>query len=218
MFVMWLPPDSIAYSHLLGLYLGDGWIWSTGRTYGLRLALDAQYPQIVRGAVTSVEATELPRSVAVRDRSGAVIVTAYSRLWPQAFPQHGPGRKHQRLIVLEPWQREIVDAHPGEFVRGLIESERLPLRQPLLDAAAEWAGRRLRVRALLLLEPLRGHPRAVLRGVRPARRCLDAVQCAQHLGLPARERGAAGRARGAEALISACRSQTAAARRPRTRG
>jgi len=123
MFVMWLPPDSIAYSHLLGLYLGDGWIWSTGRTYGLRLALDAQYPQIVRGAVTSVEATELPRSVAVRDRSGAVIVTAYSRLWPQAFPQHGPGRKHQRLIVLEPWQREIVDAHPGEFVRGLIESD-----------------------------------------------------------------------------------------------
>jgi hypothetical protein len=27
----------------------------------------------------------------------------------RAFPQHGPGRKHERPIVLEPWQLEIVD-------------------------------------------------------------------------------------------------------------
>jgi hypothetical protein len=42
---------------------------------------------------------------------------------PRCSPQHGPGRKHERPIVLEPWQREIVDAYPREFLRGLIHSD-----------------------------------------------------------------------------------------------
>jgi hypothetical protein len=50
-------------------------------------------------------------------------VKAYSRHWPCLFPQHGPGRKHERSIVLERWQREIVDEFPEEFVRGLIHSD-----------------------------------------------------------------------------------------------
>jgi hypothetical protein len=43
--------------------------------------------------------------------------------WPEAFPQHGPGRKHERRIELADWQREIVDAFPHEFVRGLLHSD-----------------------------------------------------------------------------------------------
>ena len=39
------------------------------------------------------------------------------------FPQHGPGRKHERPIRLEPWQREIVEDHPAEFLRGLFHSD-----------------------------------------------------------------------------------------------
>ncbi len=39
------------------------------------------------------------------------------------FPQDGPGKKHERPIALEPWQQEIVDAHPWEFIRGLIHSD-----------------------------------------------------------------------------------------------
>ena len=35
----------------------------------------------------------------------------------------GPGPKHERPIVLAPWQREIVEAHPWPFVRGLIHSD-----------------------------------------------------------------------------------------------
>jgi hypothetical protein len=50
-------------------------------------------------------------------------VKVYSRHLPCLFPQHGPGRKHERRIVLEPWQRAVVDAHPGELVRGLIHSD-----------------------------------------------------------------------------------------------
>jgi hypothetical protein len=55
--------------------------------------------------------------------SACVRVVASSRRWPEAFPQHGPGRKHERPIVLVPWQREIVDAYPREFLRGLIHSD-----------------------------------------------------------------------------------------------
>ncbi len=43
--------------------------------------------------------------------------------WPEAFPQHGPGRKHNRKIDLAPWQREIVDRFPREFLRGLLHSD-----------------------------------------------------------------------------------------------
>jgi hypothetical protein len=39
------------------------------------------------------------------------------------FPQHGPGRKHERTIDLEPWQAAIVEQHPGRFLRGLFHSD-----------------------------------------------------------------------------------------------
>jgi hypothetical protein len=50
-------------------------------------------------------------------------VQSFGDAWLDAFPQHGAGRKHERPIVLEPWQREIVDRHPREFLRGLIHSD-----------------------------------------------------------------------------------------------
>jgi hypothetical protein len=43
--------------------------------------------------------------------------------WLTAFPQHGPGRKHARRIELVDWQREVVDAFPQEFVRGLLHCD-----------------------------------------------------------------------------------------------
>lgn len=43
--------------------------------------------------------------------------------WPCLFPQHGPGRKHERPIVLEPWQREIVERYPGALLKGLFHSD-----------------------------------------------------------------------------------------------
>jgi hypothetical protein len=55
--------------------------------------------------------------------SRVVLVQCGWKRWPEAFPQHGPGRKHERPIVLAPWQQEIVDAYPGPFVRGLIHSD-----------------------------------------------------------------------------------------------
>jgi hypothetical protein len=43
--------------------------------------------------------------------------------WPCLFPQHGAGRKHERPIVLEPWQRETIEADPRPFLRGLFRSD-----------------------------------------------------------------------------------------------
>jgi hypothetical protein len=40
---------------------------------------------------------------------GCVDVSMHPKHWPCLFPQHGPGRKHNRRIALEPWQRAIVD-------------------------------------------------------------------------------------------------------------
>jgi len=39
------------------------------------------------------------------------------------FPQHGPGRKHQRKIELEEWQDVILRKFPGDFPRGLFHSD-----------------------------------------------------------------------------------------------
>ncbi len=54
---------------------------------------------------------------------GAHNIKVYFKHLGCLFPQHGPGKKHERPIVLEPRQQEIVDAHPWEFVRGLIHSD-----------------------------------------------------------------------------------------------
>jgi len=51
------------------------------------------------------------------------ITKSYSTHWTCLFPQHGPGRKHTSTITLEDWQQEIVDDHPGPFLRGLIHSD-----------------------------------------------------------------------------------------------
>jgi hypothetical protein len=52
-----------------------------------------------------------------------VRIEACSKGWPEAFPQVGPGRKHTRKIELAPWQREIVDRHPEQFLSGLLHSD-----------------------------------------------------------------------------------------------
>ena len=54
---------------------------------------------------------------------GCVVVQSHWKHWPCLFPQHGPGRKHERPIVLEDWQRAVIEAHPGAFLRGLFHSD-----------------------------------------------------------------------------------------------
>lgn len=52
-----------------------------------------------------------------------VEVSAYWRSWPCLFPQHGPGKKHERPIVLAGWQQALAGRWPQELLRGLIHSD-----------------------------------------------------------------------------------------------
>jgi hypothetical protein len=119
-----LPRGS--YSYLLGMYLGDGCLARTGRGgYSLRIALDEAYPGIVnaaREAIAAVKGGPLPHT-ARHGRGACVVITSYWKVWPCLFPQHGPGRKHERRIELAPWQNEIVAAAPEAFLRALIHTD-----------------------------------------------------------------------------------------------
>ena len=115
--------DEVAYAYLLGLYLGDGCITrQPNGTFRLEIYQDARYPRLIEQAEAAMAAV-LPRRVSTRARPGSVAVGSYSNHWPCLFPQHGPGRKHERRIALEEWQRTIVALQPEQFVRGLVESD-----------------------------------------------------------------------------------------------
>jgi hypothetical protein len=116
-----LPPS---YTYLLGLYLGDGCIATHPRAYKLRITLDAAYPGIIAEAesamgqvlpVNKVNKTARPK--------GDVEVYSYSKTWPCLFPQHGPGKKHLRRIMLSEWQEVLVRKTPHLLLRGLIHSD-----------------------------------------------------------------------------------------------
>ncbi|MGH4027569.1 transcriptional regulator [Actinomycetota bacterium Odt1-20B] len=118
------PEDQVAYAYLLGLYLGDGCISSARRgVYFLRIACADAWPGLIDACVEAVQAVRPANKVFRVQRQGCQNVTCFSKHWPCLFPQHGPGKKHERAIALEPWQQEIVDAHPWEFIRGLIHSD-----------------------------------------------------------------------------------------------
>ncbi|MET9321325.1 transcriptional regulator [Streptomyces sp. NPDC003038] len=118
------PTDPAAYSYLLGLYLGDGCISPHPRGgHHLRIACADAYPGLIDLCRAAILAVRPHDKVYVLQRQGCVAVTSYGRHWTCLFPQHGPGKKHERRIVLYGWQQEIVDAHPWEFLRGLIHSD-----------------------------------------------------------------------------------------------
>jgi len=113
------------YAELLGLYLGDGCIASAGRTQRLRISLDARYPAVVARTEHLLRRC-LPanRVGAVRADGGATtVVSVYSSHLSCLFPQHGAGRKHERPIVLEPWQEDAIREAPGAFLRGCVHSD-----------------------------------------------------------------------------------------------
>ena len=116
--------DQPAYAYLLGQYLGDGCISEIHRNFRLRIACCDAYPNIMEECVAAIGAV-LPCVRVGRVQSvGCTEIYATSFHWPCLFPQHGPGRKHERPIVLEDWQVAIaLDGHPDRFVRGLIQSD-----------------------------------------------------------------------------------------------
>jgi hypothetical protein len=115
--------DHLAYAYLLGLYLGDGCLsWHRRDVYCLRISLDKKYPNIIAECARAM-AIVGRHAVARSPGKGCIVVNASWKHWPCVFPQHGPGRKHDRTIELLPWQRDITRRHPGLLLRGLIHSD-----------------------------------------------------------------------------------------------
>ncbi|MBR7838394.1 hypothetical protein KDL01_34310 [Actinospica durhamensis] len=117
-----------SYAYLLGLYLGDGYIGSgkqmreKGVTF-LSISCADAWPGLMDECEASIRDVMPGNSVHRVQRPGMHEVKAYSKHWTCLFPQHGPGRKHERPIVLEDWQREIVAQFPERFIGGLIHSD-----------------------------------------------------------------------------------------------
>jgi hypothetical protein len=113
------------YVYLLGMYLGDGYIVRSRRTYRLIVAMDGAYPELIDECCRAVAAV-VPGARPCLQRqkdSRCIWVVKYSRQWPCLFPQHGPGRKHERLIALSSWQKDLVRRHVKPFLRGLLHSD-----------------------------------------------------------------------------------------------
>jgi hypothetical protein len=116
--------DVGAYGYLLGLCLGDGHIVRNKRgVYVLSIFQDNAYRGLIEECRTVIEAVKPRARPHLSAKPGCTAVQAYSTHWPCLFPQHGPGVKSKRPIILEDWQRELIAAEPRPFLRGLLNSD-----------------------------------------------------------------------------------------------
>jgi len=111
------------YAELLAMYLGDGCVSDHPRTQRLRIVLDRKYPQIIADTRGLLERCFPSNRVEAIGAPGCIHVAIYSSHLGCLFPQHGPGPKHARPIVLEGWQEERVRLAPWPFIRGCIRTD-----------------------------------------------------------------------------------------------
>lgn len=111
------------YAELLAMYLGDGSISQHPRTQRLRIVLDKRYPRIIDDTRQLLERCFPYNDADAVDAPGCLHLSVYCSHLSCLFPQHGPGRKHKRRILLEPWQTHIVEAVPWPFIRGCIRTD-----------------------------------------------------------------------------------------------
>jgi len=117
-----VPPAPYAY--LLGLYLGDGCISTMPKdVFRLRIACCDRYPHLMDLCQEAIEAVMPANKVGRAHGIGCTDVGSSSKHWPCLFPQHGPGPKHKRRIVLTRWQDAIVRENTRDFIRGLVHSD-----------------------------------------------------------------------------------------------
>jgi hypothetical protein len=114
------------YAYLLAIYLGDGYLEARGSSWCFHIALDAAYPGIIESCCDAIETLRGGHRPKPRpDKRGpqCVRISSSWKQWGCLFPQHAAGRKHQRRIELVQWQRDLVDAALGDFLRGLIHTD-----------------------------------------------------------------------------------------------
>jgi hypothetical protein len=118
------PLDESAYAYLLGLYLGDGHLTVSRKgVWALSISCCDGWPGLMAQARLAISAVVPFSRVFAVARTGCTEIKSTSKHWLCLFPQHGPGRKHERVIELAPWQDQIVAEYPGDFARGLFHSD-----------------------------------------------------------------------------------------------
>ena len=113
------------YAYVLGAYLGDGYICKHPRCHRLRIFCNRR-EEGVKHDIRHALSVLLPYnkiSLVPSKTEQCDAISCYSQSLVTLFPQHGPGMKHTRPIILEPWQEEIVNSHSEQFAKGLIHSE-----------------------------------------------------------------------------------------------
>jgi transcriptional regulator with XRE-family HTH domain len=115
--------DRPAYAYLLGLYLGDGHIVDKRKQHTISIYCADAWPGLIDEAQAALRAVMPQAGTGRQPRKGCTEVKSYSMHWPCLFPQHGPGKKHERRIVLDAWQEAIVSEYPFGLIRGLIHSD-----------------------------------------------------------------------------------------------
>ncbi|MEV0157548.1 hypothetical protein AB0H57_28020 [Micromonospora sp. NPDC050686] len=88
----------------------------------LRIFCSNAWPDLIDRCDEAMRAV-LAGSVQRVQKQGCVGVQSYGMHWPCLLPQHGPGKKHERQIILTGWQRKIIQPHAGDFLRGLFHSD-----------------------------------------------------------------------------------------------
>ncbi|MFZ0044032.1 MAG: helix-turn-helix domain-containing protein [Solirubrobacteraceae bacterium] len=112
------------YIYLLGMYLGDGCLSEHRRSvYKLRIYLDAAYPGIIDETRAAINVVRGRAPAQLAKGANCIEVFSFWRQWICLFPQHARGKKHDRPIVLTPWQLRLVDRWPEQLLRGLIQSD-----------------------------------------------------------------------------------------------
>ena len=112
------------YTYLLGLYLGDGCISVSAKGVPrLRIKCCDDYPALMSRCESAMAAVAMNHAIGRTQCDGCTEVRADYRHWACLFPQHGPGKKHERRIALLPWQKELTATHPFELLAGLIHSD-----------------------------------------------------------------------------------------------
>jgi hypothetical protein len=120
----WSVRDGPSYCYLLGAYLGDGTIHAQ-KGVSLCIVNDRRYAGVsseILGAMATTFSGRSPRVHPSSSGESDILCISHPAI-VRAFPQHGPGRKHLRSIVLADWQLELTHDHPGSLVRGLIHSD-----------------------------------------------------------------------------------------------
>lgn len=118
------PHRAYQYAYALGFYLGDGCISKGPRAYRLRIFQDARYVKLIKEQQQTLQDLFENNKVSLaKHGENCIAISVYSNALPSLFPQHGKGKKHNRQIVLDDWQKQIVEKHPKAFIKGLIISD-----------------------------------------------------------------------------------------------